>query len=264
MTRLSQDPRLRNVRWQDLCHLTPLDALWELVLPVPWLVLSWVLAAYQAWPPALGCSFVFFLCALRVNHNACHYALGLPRRGHELAMGILSGLILGSNHAVQFNHLRHHRHCLGPEDLEARSARMNGWQALGFGPLFPLLLVAHAWRLGSRRLRGWLLLELVLNALALWVAFGLSDWAWLKFHYLAMAAGQCLTAFFAVWTVHHDCHAEADIARTIRSRLKSVLVFDMFYHLEHHLFPRVPTRRLHVLARRLDAALPDLPLKRVY
>jgi fatty acid desaturase len=31
----------------------------------------------------------------------------------------------------------------------------------------------------------------------------------------------------------------------------------MFFHVEHHLFPRVPTRRLAILARRLDAASPE-------
>ena len=33
--------------------------------------------------------------------------------------------------------------------------------------------------------------------------------------------------------------------------------FSMFFHLEHHLFPQVPTARLHILARRLDAAAPE-------
>jgi fatty acid desaturase len=38
----------------------------------------------------------------------------------------------------------------------------------------------------------------------------------------------------------------------------------MFFHVEHHLFPRVPTCRLRELARRLDAVAPDLARKRVY
>jgi hypothetical protein len=43
------------------------------------------------------------------------------------------------------------------------------------------------------------------------------DVAWLRYHVVAMAAGQCLTAFFAVWTVHHPCEAaRGPIARTIR------------------------------------------------
>lgn len=38
----------------------------------------------------------------------------------------------------------------------------------------------------------------------------------------------------------------------------------MFYHVEHHLIPAVPTARLPELAARLDAALPHLAAKQVY
>jgi fatty acid desaturase len=38
----------------------------------------------------------------------------------------------------------------------------------------------------------------------------------------------------------------------------------MFYHAEHHLFPAVPTCRLPVLARRLDAAAAGRALKKVF
>ena len=75
-----------------------------------------------------------------------------------------------------------------------------------------------------------------------------------------MAAGQCVTAFFAVWTVHHGCSRTGPLARTVRNRFRAAITFNMFFHLEHHLFPQVPTARLHVLARRLDAAMPEARL----
>jgi fatty acid desaturase len=78
-----------------------------------------------------------------------------------------------------------------------------------------------------------------------------------------MAIGQCLTSFFAVWTVHHDCD-RGSVARTVRSRLKSFLTYGMFFHLEHHLFPRVPTSRLSILASRVDRAVPGLSGRRVF
>jgi fatty acid desaturase len=68
-----------------------------------------------------------------------------------------------------------------------------------------------------------------------------------------MLAGECLTAFFAVWTVHHDCQ-ENDLARTQRGRWINRLCYSMFFHAEHHLFPAVPTCHLEALARRLDEA----------
>jgi fatty acid desaturase len=48
------------------------------------------------------------------------------------------------------------------------------------------------------------------------------------------------------------------VARTQRGWLKNFVSYSMFYHLEHHLFPAVPTGHLPELARRLDAATPGV------
>ena len=95
------------------------------------------------------------------------------------------------------------------------------------------------------------------------VAASLRSEPWFFYHVVAMSVGQCLTAFFAVWTVHHDCEKEGVFARTIRGALKSRATWHMFYHLEHHLFPSVPTRHLPVLADRIDKVGPDVAQKRV-
>jgi fatty acid desaturase len=39
---------------------------------------------------------------------------------------------------------------------------------------------------------------------------------------------------------------------------------DMFFHVEHHRFPKVPTRHLPELARRLNLVAPQLGWKQVY
>jgi fatty acid desaturase len=72
-----------------------------------------------------------------------------------------------------------------------------------------------------------------------------------------------LTAFFAVWTVHHDCETNPFQARTIRGKIKSFLTYSMFFHVEHHLFPAVPTCKLKILAERLDMLLPGVGFKKV-
>jgi fatty acid desaturase len=79
-----------------------------------------------------------------------------------------------------------------------------------------------------------------------------------------MIAGECLTGFFAVWTVHHHCDAEGQFARTQRGAWKNLVSYEMFYHLEHHLFPAVPTPRLPELAARLDRAMPQVARKQVF
>jgi fatty acid desaturase len=258
------DSRLRAVQWRDLTDLGPAETVRELLLPLPWLALSLGLAAWGLYLPALCASFFFFLTGLRVAHDAHHYNLGLPRAGTEWVLFTLSVLMLGSMHAVQFNHLRHHKHCLDDRDVEARSAQMRWWQAVVWGPIFPLLLHRTALQHGRRHTRRWIGVELFANVAVIGTAIFLWRSPPLRYHVAAMAVGQCLTAFFAVWTVHHDCDPSRDIARTLRNRLKSRIAFDMFFHVEHHLFPRVPTCRLPELARRIDEAAPELTRKLVY
>jgi hypothetical protein len=50
----------------------------------------------------------------------------------------------------------------------------------------------------------------------------------------------------------------------LRHPIKVFLTYSMFYHVEHHLFPAVPTCRLSILARRLDRAAPDLAAVKVF
>jgi fatty acid desaturase len=249
------DCRLRAVRWRDLATLSPVGVTRELLLPLPWLVLSLALAAAHLWALALAMSFLFFLTGLRVVHGAYHYAVGLPRPATEWVMVAFSILMLGSTHAIQWNHLRHHRHCLAPDDIEAMGARRSALGALLLGPRFTVALHRAALAGAPGPLRRWIVAELAANAL--WLALLTVPCEALTYHVLAMALGQCLTAFFAVWTVHHDCRVHDAFARTIRSPLRSALSFSMFFHLEHHLFPQVPTTHLSVLAERLDQAMPE-------
>ena len=177
---------------------------------------------------------------------------------------IMSLVMLGSMHAVRFNHLRHHRLLWGNDDVEGRAAEMPAWRALLFGPLFPILLHTTALRYGNAKLRATVAAELLLNAAWTMLVFGVWHSSLLRYHVLAMAAGQCLTAFFAVWTVHHHCDRTHYVARTLRHRIKNRITFDMFRHIEHHLFPQVPTCHLPELSRRIDLAAPELRSKIVF
>ena len=255
---------VRAVPWKDLVQLSPSDVVQELSISLPWLIGSWIAASHQQYLVALGCSFMFFLTGLRQVHNAYHYALGVSRAATEWLMFLMSILMLGSMHAVQINHLRHHRHCMEDDDVEAMSARMPGWRAILVGPLFPLRLHRKALELGSPRQRTWILCELAANIAWIGLVFGVLEAQWLQYHVVAMALGQCLTAFFAVWTVHHGCDREHFIARTSRRRFWNGFFYDMFFHVEHHLFPAVPTRKLAVLARRIDGLTPGFAAKRVF
>jgi fatty acid desaturase len=248
--------RLGQVAWRDLVALRPAEVAREVLLPLPWLAGSLVAAHWGLYPLALSLSFIFFLTGLRIVHGGCHHALGLPRLATRIVLLICSLLMLGSMHAVRWNHLRHHRHCLADDDIEAMGARGSAWGAIRLGPVFPLRLHRAALAGAARRERRWILAELAGNLAVLTLVIGVLPHPVAVYHVSAMAVGQCLTAFFAVWTVHHGCAAAGPPARTIRHRLRAALTFNMFFHLEHHLFPQVPTAHLPLLARRLDDACP--------
>ncbi len=259
-----RDPRLRSVMWRDLVPVTRFEILWELVLPVAWLSASLAMASREQYFVALGLSFMFFLTGLRLVHNAFHSAVGLSRRATDAVLWAMSLAMMGSMHAVRFNHMRHHRLRLGEGDFEGRSAEMPAWKALLFGPVFPILLHATAIRFGDWKLRAAVLAELGMTALWAALVFGVFHNRMLQYHVLAMAVGQCFTAFFAVWTVHHHCDRTHYIARTLRNRIKNLITFNMFLHVEHHLCPRVPTCHLPELSKRIDRAMPELKSKIVF
>ena len=131
------------------------------------------------------------------------------------------------------------------------------------GPWFIVKLNWAGYRLARRTQRLWIVAEFVV--LFAWLVVALC-WAplGLKHFVMAMMAGECFTGFFAVWTVHHDCEPDLQLARTQRGWWKNFVSYDMFYHLEHHLFPAVPTARLRELATRLDEALPHVARKQVF
>ena len=248
--------RLGKVQWRDLVGMRPRDGLIECLHPLPWLAASWGLAAMGLWPLAAAASFMFFLTALRLNHEAIHGNLGFTKPTHRTVMHALSAVMLGSNNAVAFNHLRHHRHLGTAEDTEGACGRLTFWQVLREGPRFPLRNHADAWRHGTPALRRRMRIDFALNLAVIATAL-VTLHPVLLYHVAAMLVAQCLTALFAVWITHHDC-AEADIARTQRSPLVNFATYNMFLHLEHHLYPAVPVRRLGILAHRIADAAPEV------
>src|SRR6185437_15010511 len=115
-------------------------------------------------------------------------------------------------------------------DIEAMGARRSAWGAILLGPVFPVRLHRAALAGAPIRERRWMLAELAGNLAVATLAAGIFSCRILIYHLLAMAAGQCLTAFFAVWTVHHDCAPPRPPARTIRNSLSAALTFNMFFH----------------------------------
>ncbi len=259
---MNQSPILKQVKWKDLVKLSPKEKFIENTITLPWLAGSWILAWHELYTWAIPCSFMFFLTALRQVHNGFHNSLGLGRKATWLSLYVNSLLMMISSHAVKFNHLRHHKYYPGEEDHEGKCAKMSWYRAILHGP-------AHIWSihkitllLGNKYYRRDTELELVSIGVFIAAAF-IFHCHFLIYHCLVMLVGEFFSAFFAVWTVHHDLDDHA-IARTQRSRWKNFITYNMFYHLEHHLFPAVPTIKLPELTKRIDEALPELEKKETF
>jgi len=254
--------KLRKVKWQDLRKLNRKESLLENTLTLPWLIGSLVLAGFEQYLFATLCSFMFFLTALRQSHNGFHNALGLNAFWTSMVLHINSLLMLSSMHAVKFNHLKHHRYCLGEEDHEGKAAKMSAIRAFFYGPLHIYHIHRIGIKEGGKKLRRKIYIDLVL-VIALLLVAGFCNIKILIYHVIVMLVGESFSAFFAVWTVHHDLEEE-HVARTMRSGWKNILTYNMFYHLEHHLFPAVPTIKLPELAKRIDKEVPELVKKSVF
>ncbi|MFL9843650.1 fatty acid desaturase family protein [Flavobacterium rhizosphaerae] len=260
---MNQQEIVRAVQWKDLKSLSVKEMLIENNLTIPWFIISIALAYCGYYWAALPFSAFFFLTGLRQVHNGFHNSLGTNKFLTWLSLYLNSILMLVSIHAVKFNHIRHHKYCLGNEDYEGKSAAMSWYGAILYGPVHMFLIHKVTWQLSNKNYRRNMLLELFSIALFCGIVFYLNI-HWLIYHIIVMLAGEFLMAFFAVWTVHHDTHDHPELARTQRSGWKNKLTFSMFYHLEHHLFPAVPTIKLPELARRIDEALPEIKKKQTF
>lgn len=254
---------LKKVEWKDLKNLTFNEMLIENNLTIPWFVISISLAYFGYYWLALPFSAFYFLTALRQVHNGFHNSLGTNKFLTWLTLYLNSISMMTAIHAVKFNHIRHHKYCLSDEDYEGKSANMTWYGAILYGPVHMFLIHKVTLQLGNKDYVKNTLLEIfsIIIYASIIVYFRID---FLIYHSIIMIIGEFLMAFFAVWTVHHDTHENPELARTQRGEWKNKITFSMFYHLEHHLFPAVPTIKLPELAKRIDASLPEINKKQTF
>lgn len=232
----------RRQRWLACCR------------PFFWLGVYLFIAAMGWWWLAPLVVFLLFIAVVTVTHDVVHGSLGLGPRQTEWALFVMGALLLESGHAYRISHLQHHRRFPAPDDPEGDPARMSFWGAILHGPLF----LPRLWWWAFSRARGaqrcWLLAE-ASWALAMPIA-GILLWP------VAPALlVYCLVVLIGSWsypllTVHlpHRNYGETPLTQTstLRGRFIPALFLELTYHLEHHLYPGVPSHHLRKLSRRLD------------
>ena len=207
-----------------------------------------------------------FIVSVTFTHDVVHGAAGFGARSNEWILYAMSLLLLQSAHAFRQAHLHHHSHCLEEDDFEGGPARMSLPAALAAGPLYLLRHWQHAFQLAKNvKQKRWMQLEAGSVLLLILLALALSDWSSRVLIYFAcMWLGSWFYPLTTAWLPHFNPGAETlQQARTLRGRIIPMLLCNLSYHLEHHLYPQVPSYNLARLAKRLDPYFVQLGVRPV-
>jgi fatty acid desaturase len=242
---------------EDLLRTTPRQR--RLALARPFLgVGAFVLAAWAGWwwaTPLIV--FGVFVAVVTATHDVVHRTLGLTDRQTDVWLLALGLVLLESGHAYRMTHRQHHRLFPSPEDPEGYPADLSLLGAVLYGPVFLVRLWVWSFRRADGVGRAWLAAEAaapigaVIGGITLWPVTP----ALLVYATMAIV-GSWVYPLLTVYLPHHDYGDEPlRQTRTLRGRIIPAVFLELTYHLEHHLYPQVPSHNLPELARRLDPVL---------
>jgi beta-carotene hydroxylase len=221
------------------------------------------LACVGVWPLAVLCVMAYsFFSYGSTSHDLVHGNLGFKPRENAFWLSLIELLGLRSGHAYRAAHLHHHACFPSHDDIEGEAAYLSFWRAIASGPMHGSRICRWAFR-HERRFRKWMAVEMGLCALLFAAAIVALRWTLVPAIYVALVvagswAFPLVTAYFP-----HDPAGATVLQQTRRFRgpLYRILFLDHLYHLEHHLYPRVPRHHWAQLARRLDPWLEERGVK---
>lgn len=243
---------------RDLLRVSPWQRTWSLLRPILCAGAYFVFAFHGWWAPAVAAvAGLMFITYVSTSHDLLHRTLGLPRWANESFLALVEMLALRSGHAFRLTHLCHHRHFPDDDDIEGHAAKLPLWRALLTGVGHQCRLFIWAWPRARKDEKRWMMVE------ALWAATVVVASVWLLpstpvlfVYVLLVTVSSWLYPVATVWIPHR---AEADHVlfqtRALRGRLVPELFLQHTYHLEHHLYPSVPSFNWQKLALRLDPFL---------
>ena len=240
----------------DLLVTTPLQRGIALARPIAGIGLFILAAHFDLWPLTPILVFLIFVAVVTVTHDVVHGTLGLSKRQTEWALFLMGAVLMESGHAYRTTHRQHHTTFPGDDDPEGYPAKMHMLGALLYGPIF----LTRLWCWAFQRNRGradqqaWLLVEGVLPVTVIIVGILI----WNRTPYLLLYAvlaiiGSWVYPLLTVYFPHKD-FGETPLTQThtLRGHIIPAIFLELTYHLEHHLYPQVPSHHLAELARRLD------------
>jgi len=251
-------PRLEALG-SDLLATNRWQKVQPLVMPYAWatlFMLAWHLGFRFV---SFGCLILVFSATSTSTHDVVHGSLDLDRKWTERLLFLLGAPILESGHAYRATHLEHHRIFPSHEDLEGEAAHLPVWRVLLEGPTFLPRIWLWAWRKANHHpiQRRWLLAEPLLPICGLGIGWLLLPLTSAVIAYVvAVLISSWFYPLFAVHLPHrHFGEDRISHAWTLRGRLIPRLFLPLAFHLEHHLYPMVPSHNLPLLAERLEPYL---------
>ncbi|HLW65667.1 MAG TPA: fatty acid desaturase [Gemmataceae bacterium] len=265
MARTKRDPPTLTALGRDLISLTSCQRCRAVLLPFLSVAACVLFAANGWWLPAvLSVAAYTFSSYGSTSHDLVHGNLGLPHRLNDILLTLVELLGLRSGHAYRAAHLHHHARFPHPDDLEGAAAHGSWWAALLTAPAHQLRLWWWASRYAKHD-RAWIVFEgiacgaLFVSAILVW------PWSPAPAVYVALVIAGSWTFPLITSYFPHDPKGEDEFAQTRRFRGKvfAVVFGQHLYHLEHHLYPRVPRQKWPELAKRLDPYLDAAGVKPV-
>jgi fatty acid desaturase len=240
----------------DLTTTTARQRRVALVRPYAAVALFTVVASVGWWWATPIVAFMIFVAVVTVTHDVVHRSLGLTRRQTDWALFLMGLVLLESGHAYRTTHVQHHRLFPSEDDPEGYPANLSLLGAICYGPIFLVRLWGWAFRRNRSRSseRAWMIVE----AIAPFAVLGGGILLWPRtpavlLYATMMIVGSWVYPLLTVYLPHRD-YGDTPLTqtRTLRGRVIPAVFLELTYHLEHHLYPQVPSHNLPELARRLD------------
>lgn len=200
--------------------------------------------------------FLIFVAVVTVTHDIVHGSLGLSRKQSDIALFLLGAILLESGHAYRLSHLQHHKLFPNDEDPEGIPAKMSLIRVICISPGF--LFKLYFWALRRTRKGSdqflWLILEgfwfvfwIIISLLILPYSFAV------LWYVIMVIVGSWVYPLLTVYLPHFE-YGDQPIfqTRSLRGKIIPALFLELTYHLEHHLYPQVPSHNLKKLSQRLD------------
>ena len=219
-----------------------------------WGVIAYVIAAYlHLWWITPIILFLTFIAVVTATHDVVHGTLGLSKTQTEWALFFMGLVLLESGHAYYATHQQHHNTFPSSDDPEGYPAELSLLGALGYGPIFLWRLWWWAYQHNPSK-HAWLIIEIAAPIIAIILGIQTRANSPAILIYVVMAiVGSWVYPLLTVYLPHKD-YGDTPLTQThtLRGRIIPAIFLELTYHLEHHLYPQVPSHNLPELSRRLD------------